>query len=67
MIADMMKEIYGLSTPVKLRDGQWHMPLIQEDERETTPEADLRKIYRDNFLRVMSVVAGEGRPQPVRS
>lgn len=41
--------------------------LTAELRKRGATEADLRKIYRDNFLRVMSVVAGEGRPQPVRS
>lgn len=45
-----------------------HLPgLTAELVRRGLTERDLRKIYRDNFLRVMSVAAGEGAPAPARS
>jgi thymidylate synthase ThyX len=32
--AELMKQAYDASTPQRLRQGQWHMPLIQPDEQE---------------------------------
>jgi len=45
-----------------------HLPgLTAELRRRGVTEPDLRKIYRDNFLRVMAAVVGEGTLQPARS
>ena len=33
-IAELMLEAYQTSEPLELGEGQWHMPLIQDDERE---------------------------------
>lgn len=45
-----------------------HLPgLTAELGRRGLTESDLRKIYRDNYLRVMSAVVDEGAPAPARS
>ena len=37
-IADMMYDVMQASTPQLIRKGEWHLPLIQEDEREWARE-----------------------------
>lgn len=32
--AQLMQQVYGQSTPVELEVGQWHLPLIREDDME---------------------------------
>jgi hypothetical protein len=34
IIAEMMKELYDNSTPTLLRGGEWHLPFLQEHEKE---------------------------------
>lgn len=33
-VAELMKDVYRDSIPTELTDGQWHLPLLQEDEFE---------------------------------
>ncbi len=33
-VAQMMKDAYEASTPVLLKEGEWHLPFIQDDEKE---------------------------------
>lgn len=33
-VATQMKEAYEASTPVRLKEGEWHLPFIQDDEKE---------------------------------
>ncbi len=37
-IAEMMQEIYEAATPKALAEGQWHLPLIYDDDRKTAAE-----------------------------
>jgi hypothetical protein len=34
LVAQMMKDAYDNSTPVVLEEGEWHLPFIQDDEKE---------------------------------
>ena len=34
IIAEMMKELYDKSTPIFLHTGEWHLPFLQENEKE---------------------------------
>lgn len=40
-IAAMMQEMYGVSEPRLLADGEWHLPLIQPDEGQPVPRDPL--------------------------
>lgn len=33
-VAELMKDVYRTSIPTPLEDGQWHLPLLQEDEKD---------------------------------
>jgi hypothetical protein len=34
LVAQMMKDAYEASTPVLLKEGEWHLPFIQDSEKE---------------------------------
>lgn len=34
LVAQMMKDAYDASTPVLLEEGEWHLPFIQDSEKE---------------------------------
>jgi thymidylate synthase ThyX len=50
-IAEMMLQAYGASTPQPVALGRWHLPLIQDDEREL-PDAELCKLSVARCARV---------------
>ena len=54
VIAEMMRDAYGESEPVLVRDGEWHLPLIQPEERDGEFEfsEDARKISAARCARV---------------
>lgn len=41
IIAKMMKDAYDASTPELLKEGEWHLPFIQDDEKEWAKENPL--------------------------
>lgn len=53
-IAEMMQATHTASTPVELDEGEWHLPLIQPEERDGTFEysEDARKISAARCARV---------------
>lgn len=53
-IAEMMLNIYEKSTPTELADDEWHLPLIQDEERDGTFERSeaARKISAARCARV---------------
>ena len=54
VVAEMMRDVYGESEPVLVRDGEWHLPLIQPEERDGEFEfsEDARKISAARCARV---------------
>jgi thymidylate synthase ThyX len=54
VIAEMMLEIFKTSTPTLLRTGEWHLPLVQSEERDGTFERseEARKISAARCARV---------------
>ena len=54
VIAEMMRDVYGESEPVLVRDGEWHLPLIQPEERDGKFEfsEEARKISAARCARV---------------
>jgi thymidylate synthase ThyX len=54
MIAEMMKEIYSSHQPQQLKEGEWHLPFIQPDERDGYFEhtATVRQISAARCARV---------------
>lgn len=61
-IAELMQTAYTESTPKKLKDDQWHLPLIQPDEYDGVFEKseDARKISAARCARV-SYLTHEGK------
>ena len=53
-VSEMMQQVYAASTPTKLDDDQWHLPLIQESERDGVFEhsEEARKISAARCARV---------------
>lgn len=37
-VAELMKDAYRTSIPTPLEDGQWHLPLLQDDEQDWATE-----------------------------
>lgn len=37
-VAELMKDTYRTSIPTPLEDGQWHLPLLQDDEQDWATE-----------------------------
>ena len=54
VIAEMMRDLYEESTPALVREGEWHLPLIQPEERDGVFEfsEDARKISAARCARV---------------
>jgi hypothetical protein len=46
-----MREALGESLPAPVADGEWHLPLVQDDERSLDPET-LKKISAARCARV---------------
>jgi thymidylate synthase ThyX len=61
-IAEMMQKVYDDSKPTKLKEGDWHLPLIQPEERDGTFEKseEARKISAARCARV-SYLTHEGK------
>jgi thymidylate synthase ThyX len=61
-IAEMMQKVYEESKPAKLKEGEWHLPLIQPEERDGTFEKseEARKISAARGARV-SYLTHEGK------
>lgn len=53
-IAHMMHQLYVASTPLLVRQGEWHLPLIQSDERDGVFEhsEEARKVSAARCARV---------------
>lgn len=51
-VARLMEEAYFDSIPHKLRDGEWHMPYISDEERENNDLVTLRKVSSARCARV---------------
>lgn len=54
VVAEMMRDLYEESTPALVREGEWHLPLIQPEERDGVFEfsEDARKISAARCARV---------------
>ena len=54
VIAEMMRDVYGESEPVLVKGGEWHLPLIQPEERDGVFEfsEEARKISAARCARV---------------
>jgi thymidylate synthase ThyX len=54
VIAEMMRELYATSQPAVLAKGEWHLPLIQPEERDGTFEhsEEARKVSAARCARV---------------
>jgi thymidylate synthase ThyX len=63
-IADRMLAEYQASTPVPLAAGRWHVPLVQDDERNA-PDEVLCKLSVARCARV-SYLTHDGRRDPER-
>lgn len=50
--ADFMAEEYRLSTPREVRSGEWHLPYIQDDERDDMPLETQIKVSAARCARV---------------
>ncbi len=59
-LADMMLETFMASDPQRVRDGEWHMPLIAEDEHGLDPML-LRKVSVARCARVSYLTHGGSR------
>lgn len=51
-IADMMKEQREASVPRKIRQGDWHIPMVTDEERQSLPIDTLLKIATGRIARV---------------
>lgn len=64
LIAELMKEAMGASEPVRLEEGEWHLPLIRpEDRREGISTQELIKISAGRCARV-SYLTHAGQRDP---
>lgn len=54
VIAEMMKELYETSQPLLLKEGEWHLPYIQPEERDGVFELseEARKVSAARCARV---------------
>lgn len=50
--AELMKDEYWKSTPKLIKEGEWHLPYIQEDELNVIDDIDLIKISSARCARV---------------
>jgi thymidylate synthase ThyX len=67
-IAIMMKESLKASTPVLLQDGEWHLPLISEEDKvhsSVATTSELARISAGRCARV-SYLTHDGRRDPVQ-
>lgn len=51
-IADMMKQQYNANQPIQLKRGDWHVPMVTDEERQGLPIDTLLKIATGRIARV---------------